>query len=235
MAIGQRDNFIYVQNGLYTTPARGLKIRFEREAMEPVIAPLRAAGEYPDVLRDLELWIKLPNALSSVAAITAAFATGSWMHVLLFWFLGLLVGGIFQEVIYSEALKVIFPMFLGGWLIALPATAACDIYLVGHGHYLTAVILTLLVVGNWLHKTDWAFLLPLMPFSLWTMSAFERRTGMRVGFTLTERLFVLLCYKRAQRMGIELRWELYDQAVREEREAWMLGKLSKPEEEDDAL
>ena len=195
----------------------GLKIRFNEDAIKPVIWPLVVAAQYDDILMDIELWVNLPNAFSSAAAIAAAFATGSWLHVLVSWFLGLLVGGIVQEVMYSEALKIIFPMFLGGWLVALPATVACDIYLVLHGDYLTALALALVVVGNWLHKTDWVFLLPLMPFRLWLMGIMERRLGVRKAPTLTERLFVLLCNKRAQRMGIELQWELYDQAMRRAR------------------
>jgi len=205
------DDMIYTRNGL--------KVRFNEEAMKPVIWPLVEAGQYDDILMDIELWVNLPNAVSSVAAIAAAFVTGSWAHILVFWLLGMLVGGVVQEAIYSEALKVIFPMFLGGWLIALPGTIACDIYLVLQGGYVTAVVLTLLVVGNWLHMTDCVFLLPLMPFQLWLMALVERRTGVPVGFTLTERVFVTLCERRAKKLGIELQWELYDQAMRDRRQA----------------
>jgi hypothetical protein len=91
------------------------------------------------------------------------------------------------------------------------------VYLVVQANCLTPLALSVLVIGNWLHKTDLFFLLPLMPFRLWLMGLQERRLGLRIGLTLTERLFVLLCNKRAQRLGIELQWDLYDQAMRCQR------------------
>ena len=192
---------------------RGLKIRLDQRALEPVIAPLRESGQLEDILTDMELWMDLPNSISSVAAIITAILTTSWVNTLLVGVISYFVGAIIQELIYSELLKRIFPQFFGGWIISVLATIICIIYLSSHGYYVTILILVSLVLGNLLHYTD--FLLWFVtPFSILISKSFQKRLGVRRSLTVTERLFVFLCNRRAEKIGVRLDWELYDKPMK---------------------
>lgn len=190
----------------------GLKIRLDENAIESVISPLKESGQLEDLLMDIELWMDLPNAISNVTAILTAFLTGSWVFTLLFGILGYFVGAIIHEVTYSEILKRIFPLFLGSWIISILATIGCGIYLTTQGNYVTIVILALLVFGNWLHYTDF-LLIFLAPFRILVMKSSQKRLGVRHAYTLAERLFIFLCNKRAQKIGVELNWKAYDKSM----------------------
>jgi len=191
----------------------GLKIRFDENAIKPVIMPLIESGQFEDILMDMELWINFPNAVSSVTAILTAFLTKQWFTTLLVGIISYIVGAIFQEVYYSDFLKKIFPLFLGSWIIAIPLTIFCGIYLGIHGSYSTIVILTIIVLGNWSHYSDFLLII-LFPFRIWVMKSLKKRFGVRCGFTITERLFILLCNKRAKKIGVKLNWDAYDKAMK---------------------
>lgn len=191
----------------------GLKIRFDEKAIRPVIMPLIESGQFEGILLDMELWINLPNAVSSVSAIITAYLTRHWLTTLLVGVISYIVGAIFQELYYSDFLKRIFPLFLGSWMIAIPLTIFCGIYLGIHGNYLTIVVLTLIVLGNWSNRSDFLLII-LSPLRIWLMKSLKKRFGMRYAFTITERLFILLCNKRAKKIGVELNWNAYDKAMK---------------------
>jgi len=191
----------------------GLKIRFDENAIKPVIMPLIESDQFEDILLDMELWINLPNAVSSVSAILAAYLTKHWFTTLLVGVISYIVSAIFQELYYSDFLKRIFPLFLGSWMIAIPLTIFCGIYLGIHGNYLTIVVLTLIVLGNWSNHSDFLLII-LSPFRIWLMKSLKKRFGIRYAFTITERLFILLCNKRAKKIGVELNWNAYDEAMK---------------------
>ena len=69
----------------FYTP-NGLKVRLNEDSLFPVILPLKITGQYENILMDLELWMKLPNALSIVLSIAAAFITKSWSNIIFFAF-----------------------------------------------------------------------------------------------------------------------------------------------------
>jgi len=119
----------------------GLKIRFEEQTLNKVIAPLAESIDFNDLLIDIELWELLPVTMGSVAAIITAFLTRNWFSTLAAWILGLLVGGVIREITYSDFLRRLFPLLIGHGVITIIATIFCSIYLLLRGEYITILVL----------------------------------------------------------------------------------------------
>ena len=189
----------------FYTP-NGLKVRLNEDSLFPVILPLKITGQYENILMDLELWMKLPNALSIVLSIAAAFITKSWSNIIFFAFLGFFIGLFIQELLYSSLLNIVFPMFLGSWIISLPLTIITDIVIISHGLWKDAIVLAIIVIINLFHYTDF-LLLFWAPISL----LFTKMLG--VGSV--ERAFIKICNNRARKLDLTLDWELYDRAMKD--------------------
>jgi hypothetical protein len=178
----------------------GLKIRFDNEALEKVIEPLKISTDFNDLLMDIELWELLPIAMAEVAAIITAFFTRDWLFTLIAWIIGLLIGGTLREITYSDSLRRIFPLFLGSGPVVIIAIIGCGIYLGLRGEYLT---ITVLVALWFLDKIEAIItsiaLAPLIYFM-----------GKTYHNTHVERVFIILCNNKARKLGIALDWGLYE-------------------------
>ncbi len=182
----------------------GLKIRFDDEALEKVIEPLKISTDFNNLLMDIELWELLPIAMAEVAAIITAFFTCDWLFTLVAWIIGLLIGGTLREITYSDSLRRIFPLFLGSGPVVIIATIGCGIYLGLRGEYLTIIVL----VALWfLCKIEAIItgiaLAPLIYFM-----------GKTCQNTHVERAFITLCNNKARKLGIVLDWGLYGNKAR---------------------
>jgi hypothetical protein len=178
----------------------GLKIRYDEYALEKVIEPLKKSTDFNDLLMDVELWELLPIAMAEVAAIITAFITGDWLFTLVFWIIGLLIGGALREITYSDLLRRIFPLFLGSGPIVIVATIVCGIYLGLRGEYLTIIVL----IALWFLCKIEAIITSI---SLAPLIYFMGKACMN---THVERAFITLCNKKARKLGIVLDWVLYE-------------------------
>ena len=152
----------------------GLKIRFDENAIKPVILPLIESGQFENILLDIELWVDLPNAVSSVSAILTALLTKHWFITLLVGIISYILGAIFQELFYSDVIKRIFPLILGSWMVTIPLTALCGIYLSINGNFITLIVLVLIVLGNLSHLSDYLLFI-LTPLRILLMKSINKR------------------------------------------------------------
>ena len=178
-----------------------LKIRLDERKLIPVILPLKLLGVYDNILLDMELWEKLPDAMSTVVAICIAYFTNSWSLTLIFALSAYYLGLYLQEITYSDLLKNLFPMFLGSWFISFPLVIILGFILLYKGFLLTAIVLILIALANWFNLSSFLMLL-WTPVSIY----FSQQTGMGP----TERAFVRMCHLRALENGVTLNWNLYD-------------------------
>src|SRR3990167_4831395 len=111
----------------------GLKIRLDPDRLEKILAPAKGKIDLEDAYLDIELWANFPNAVSSIAAIATAFVTHSWSTTLLGAILGYFAANLLQQFIYSRFLKIIFPQFIGSWIISLPISIGVAYYLYRQG------------------------------------------------------------------------------------------------------
>jgi hypothetical protein len=188
----------------------GLKIRFDEEALEKVIEPLKRPMDFNDLLLDIELWELLPVAIAKVTAIITAFLTGNWLLTLIVGIMGLLIGGVLREITYSDLLRKLFPLFLGSGPVTIVATIVCGIYLGLHGEYLTIVVLVAFLFLSKIEAVITGIILA--PFIYFMARKYLKDIGMPL--THVERVFITLCNKRAKTLGINLDWGFYSKGNR---------------------
>jgi hypothetical protein len=183
----------------------GLKIRLDPDRVERVLGLAKDQIDMANAYLDLELWAGFPNALSTICTIVAAAATHSliWTFVAFVFSFG--AANAFQQFTYSRILNLIFPSFLGGWIMALPASVATVVYLYFSGSLLAGLAQLGIVVANWLHYTD-MMLFIFMPIRL-TIRAL---TGVNLGDI--EIAFIRILSLQAQRVGIQLDWDIYNRS-----------------------
>lgn len=172
----------------------GLKIRFNEEALEKVIRPLKMTIDFNDLLLDIELWELLPVAMGEVAAITTAFLTSDWLFTLVAGIIGFLIGAVLREITYSDFLRRLFPLFLGSGPVTIVATIACSIYLGLRGEYFTILVL---IAFFFLSKIEAIITSTVLAPLIYFMAR-------KYSLTHVERAFTVLCNIRAKKLGIEL-------------------------------
>jgi hypothetical protein len=168
----------------------GLKIRLDPDRVERMLAPAGGRIDLHEAYLDVELWAGFPQAFSFVWSLIA-FA------------LAFTAANIFQQFTYSRILCTVFPTFLGGWIIAIPASVAAGVYLYFFNALLVGLIQFVIVVANWMHYTD-IFLIVLMPIRL----AIRKITGVMIGDV--EIAFMRILTLQARRAGIEINWNIYN-------------------------
>jgi hypothetical protein len=181
----------------------GLKIRLDPDRVERVLGPTKDQIDMPNAYLDLELWAGFPNAFSTICTIIIAAMTHSliWTFVAFVFSFG--AANAFQQFTYSRILNLVFSSFLGGWIIALPVSVATAVYLCFSGSLLVGLAQLAIVVANWMHYTD-MILFVFMPIRL-TIRAI---TGVNLGDV--EIAFTRILSLQAQRVGIQLDWDIYN-------------------------
>ncbi|HLG17727.1 MAG TPA: hypothetical protein VJH03_25005 [Blastocatellia bacterium] len=180
----------------------GLKIRLDPERVDRVLAPVRNSIDLSGAYVDLELWAGFPNAFSSVCTILIAVTTHSLFWTLAAFFFAFAFANALQQFTYSRILNVLFPAFLGGWIIVIPASIAAGVWLFTSGALYVAFLQLAIVVANWLGFTD-VLLLPLMPVRI----AIRKVTGRTMGDV--EIAFIQILDLQVRRAGLQLDWSLY--------------------------
>ena len=189
--------------GGFYTPL-GLKIRLDPDAMEEMFY---VSGFIPDLetaFLDIQLWALLPRGMCSVAAMIAAIQTHSSLLILIISIVAFVVGFVFQHFGYSVFLKIIFTQFLGGWLIAIPASIIIAVNLT-HLNFTAAAFTQLaIVVCTSFGVTDLLF----FPITFF------------VGLLLTltriivpgamERAFISILNRQASNKKCTLDWSVYN-------------------------
>ena len=181
----------------------GLKIRLDPQRVDLVLAPAKDRIDLTDAYLDVELWAAFPNAVSTVCAMLTATLTHSLAGTLIAFVLSFGVANALQQFMYSRVLNQIFPTFLGAWIIALPATIAVGIYLYISNALLVALVQFVIVIANWLHFTD-LMLVIFMPPRL----VIRKLANVNIGDV--EMAFMRILSLQAERIGIQLDWELYN-------------------------
>jgi hypothetical protein len=186
-------------NVIYTP--HGLKIRLDPGRVERVLAPARDKIDLANAYLDVELWASFPNGLSTVCTILTAVLTHSLGWTLVGFVLSFGVANAFQQFTYSRILNLIFPTFLGAWMVALPVSFAAGAYLCFSGALSAGLAQFAIAVANWLHFSD-MMLFVFMPFRL----TIRRLTGIDLGDV--EIAFIRILSLQARRVGIQLNWEI---------------------------
>ena len=188
-------------NVIYTH--RGLKIRLDPERVERVLARAKDQIDLTKAYHDIELWAGFPNALSTVCTILTAAVTHSLTWTLIAFVLSFGTANVFQQLTYSRILNLVFPTFLGGWIIAIPASVATGVYLYFSNALLVGLLQFAIVVANWLYYTD-MMLFVFMPFRI----IIRKLKGVNLGDI--EIAFIRILSLQARRAGIQLDWKLYN-------------------------
>jgi hypothetical protein len=183
----------------------GLKIRLDPDRVERVLSPAKDQIDIANAYLDVELWAGFPNAFSTICTILTAAATHSLIWTLAAFVFSFGAANAFQQFTYSRILNLIFPTFLGGWIIAIPASVVTAVYLYFSGALLVGLAQLGIVVVNWLHYTD-MMLFIFMPVRL----AIRALTGVNLGDT--EIAFIRILSLQAQRFGIQLNWDIYNRS-----------------------
>ena len=181
----------------------GLKIRLDPDRLEKILAPAKGKIDLEDAYLDIELWANFPNAVSSIAAIATAFVTHSWATTLLGAILGYFAANLLQQFIYSRFLKIIFPQFIGSWIISLPISIGVAYYLYRQGSTAAGITQLAFVVANWWNMTDF-LLFVFMPIRVMA----KKLAGIKIGDI--EFAFIRILSSKARDIGVELDWELND-------------------------
>jgi hypothetical protein len=205
--------------------SRGLKLRFDPQALQPVIRPLQALGIYDDLMLDLHLWMRLPEHLSTLIAVLTAYLTHSALMTVGAALAGVVVGEFIIQLGYSDLLNSLISS-LGNWFVGLISATILGFSLVRHGQTPTAVTLGLVVLANWVSLLNRVTFPIALPISL-------RRTY-RTGMGLPERTFRTLCNQRAEKQGIRLNWDQYDEVVRRARSVER-GTTPPPQEKETSM
>jgi hypothetical protein len=180
----------------------GLKIRLQEEGLVRVLGDAKDEIDLEDAFTDTELWSIFPGAVSNVAAIVLAVTTRSWLWTALGAAMAFAAAHIAQQIFYSHWLKVLFPQFLGGWLIALPTSLGVAIYLWWTGSMVTGVIAVAVVLLNWLGISNMLLFL-LLPARI----VIRRLTGRLVGDI--ELAFIAIVNRQARQRRLQLDWNRY--------------------------
>ena len=188
-------------NAIYTP--RGIKIRLDPERVERVLAPAKDQIDLINAYYDVELWAGFPNALSTICTILTAAATHSLTWTFVAFVLSFGTANVFQQFTYSRILNLVFPAFLGAWIIALPSSVATGVYLYSSNALLVGLAQFAIVVANWLHYTD-MILFIFMPFRI----TIRKLTGINLGDV--EIAFIRILSLQARRAGIQIDWKLYN-------------------------
>ncbi len=183
----------------------GLKIRLDPDRVERVLGAAKDQIDMANAYLDIELWTGFPNSLSTICTIGTAAATHSLIWTLVAFVFSFGAANAFQQFTYSRILNLIFPSFLGSWIIALPASAATLVYLYFSDSLLAGLVQLGIVVANWLHYTD-MMLLIFMPIRL----IIRALTGVNLGDI--EIAFIRILSLQAQRVGIQLDWDIYNRS-----------------------
>lgn len=183
----------------------GLKIRLDPDRVDRVLGPAKDQIDMANAYLDIELWAGFPNRLSTICTIVTAAATQSllWTFVVFVFSFG--VANAFQQFTYSRILNLIFPGLLGGWIIAIPASFVTVVYLYFSGSLLAGLTQLGIVIANWLHYTD-MLLFIFMPIRL------AIRVLTDVNLSDIEIAFIRILSLQAQRVGIELNWDIYNRS-----------------------
>ena len=184
----------------------GLKVRLHADRVRRVLAPVREMLDYEDALRDIELWAKLPAALSSVAAIVTSAATQSWLLTLIASCFAFLLADLFQQFFYSRILKALLPQFMGSWLISFPASLLIGYFLYRNGAIAAAIVQFVIVATNVFGVSD-LFLLVFMPVRVFVRKL-TGKTVRHIG--AMELAFIKILNGKARSLGVTLDWTLYD-------------------------
>ena len=184
------------------TPS-GLKIRLDPDRVALVLAPVRDEIDIHNAYLDVELWANFPSSFSSICTIITAFASHSFIWTLAAFVIAFAAANAFQQITYSRILNLIFPTFLGGWIISLPLSIATGVYLYLNNALFVGLAQLVIVAANWLKYTDY-LLFFLMPIRI----AIRKITGVLVGDV--EIALMQILNLQARRAGIELDWNLYN-------------------------
>jgi len=183
----------------------GLKIRLDPDRIDRVLGPAKDQIDMANAYLDIELWSAFPNAFSTICTIVTAVATHSLVWTFAAFVFSFGAANAFQQFTCSRILNLIFPTFLGGWMIAIPASVATVVYLYFSGSLLAGLAQLGIVIANWLHYTD-VILFVFMPIRL------AIRVLTRVNLGDVEIAFIRILSLQAQRVGIELNWDIYDRS-----------------------
>ena len=132
----------------------GLKIRLDPDRVAIVLAPAKDKIDLFAAYIDVELWANFPNAFSSICTIITAFATHSFIWTITAFLITFAAANVFQTFAYSRILNLIFPTFLGGWIISLPLSVATGVYLYLNNALIVGIAQLIIVVLNWLGYTN---------------------------------------------------------------------------------
>ncbi len=182
---------------------KGLKIRLDPVRVEKVLEPASGKIDIADAYRDLELWADFPNAFSTTCTIITAVLTHSLLWTFLVFISSYGMANIFQQITYSRILNLLFPTFLGVWIIALPSAVAAFLYLYFSGSLLVGLVQLGIIIANWLHYTD------VMLF-IFTPIRIAIRKITRINLGDVEIAFIQILSLQAQRAGIQLDWDIYN-------------------------
>jgi hypothetical protein len=174
----------------------GLILRFDEARLETVIFPLKHTSQYEDLLTDVYLWTQLHIQLSQLAAMVTALLTHSWQFTLVSALVGSLAGRLISEFGYSDCIRRVGQ--IGSWMTGI---VVC-LVLAFTGRIDLSLTIVGVVLANGLAVPSMV-LFPLI--CLVTRSRF-RQTKM----LMPERTFVIVCNRRAARLGMPLNWALYD-------------------------
>jgi len=188
----------------FYTP-NGLKVRLNEEKVKETILPLLESGQYTDILTDVELWEKMPNAISSVMAIIAAVLTKSTIYVFVFGILGYTVGTLIKVDDYSRLLKIMFPQILGSWVVTIVLSAILSVHLFLNKEYMPILALLVIILGNWIGYMNFLEFIN-APFRIKAIRRFFKKNGYLL--THVERTFITICNRKANVLGVVLCWDL---------------------------
>jgi hypothetical protein len=191
----------------FYTP-RGLKIRLDPEAIQSVLDESAISIDLEDAFADVELWSHLPNAICVVAGMTASILTQSILWTLTAGLGGFAMGNIFQQFTYSPMLRILFPQFLGSWLITVPASIIIAVFLAWSGNAGVGIAQLAVVLCNVTGIAD-ALLFFMLP-----ITAGLRLLHLAPPIGDVELAFISVLDHHAQRQGRKLNWAVYERAAR---------------------
>jgi hypothetical protein len=188
----------------FFTP-RGLKNRLDPDAIHQMVDASDVTLDLNDAFADVELWADLPGAMCAVGAMGAAICTHSVAWTLTTSVIAFAVGNVFQQFAYSVFLRILFPQFLGAWLIAAPASIAITVYLYSFG-FPAAAFTQLAIVAIAIFGFAHLLLIPLTP-----VRVFLRRARIAPPIGDVELAFIAILNRQASSHGQLLDWTIYVQ------------------------
>lgn len=181
----------------------GIRVRFDHERIGPCIQVLKDGGHIDKILADLDLWESMPNALANVAAIGAAVVTRSAPHIVLYGFMGYVIGTLIKAGRYSRTLKRLLPQIIGSPITVIICSVCSGLYLLQYREIVPIVALFLVVTNNGLGTMN-IFEVLSAPVRFMIRSWYAKRPCFP--YTHIERTFVAICDRKARDLGIILRW-----------------------------